>query len=231
MKRYSRMSARRVAVPRAHDFGQVPRRPADFGQTLLPLRVERQQPLADRLVERPGLRAVMEDVKTRILAFGPMRFAFDLNLADERSDGLDGIRHGEESDQRQARVRQARMHALADGPDLGFAGQGGKRLDRKIGHHIIELAHQSLIGTEHDGADRIRIGFALSVLEPTAPARFRGSRRPSPVPRCDSSRPTRAPIFRIVRCSRRPRPSSCGRRIGDLRHWRSSGADSPWCRS
>jgi hypothetical protein len=49
---------------------------------LLPLRVERQQPLADRLVERPGLRAVMEDIKPRILTLRPMRFAFDLNLAD-----------------------------------------------------------------------------------------------------------------------------------------------------
>ena len=66
----------------AHDFGQGPARPADVGQTLLPLRVERQQPLADRLVERPGLRAVMEDIKPRILTLRPMRFAFDLNLAD-----------------------------------------------------------------------------------------------------------------------------------------------------
>ena len=46
------------------------------------------------------------------------------------------------------------MNALADGPDLGFAGQGGERLDRIIGHHIVELAHQSLVGTEDDGADR-----------------------------------------------------------------------------
>jgi hypothetical protein len=40
------------------------------------LRVERQQPLADRLVERPGLRAVVEDVNPPILAFSPMRFTF-----------------------------------------------------------------------------------------------------------------------------------------------------------
>ena len=36
----------------AHDLGQVDGRPADFGQILLPLRIERQQPLANRFVER-----------------------------------------------------------------------------------------------------------------------------------------------------------------------------------
>ena len=54
------------------------------------------------------------------------RLALDENLPDERGDGLDGIRHGEESDERQARVRQARMNALADGPDLGFARQSAR---------------------------------------------------------------------------------------------------------
>ena len=69
-----------------------------------------------------------------MLAFVPMRFAFNLNLPDERGDGLDGVRHGEESDQRQARVRQTRMNTLADRPDLGFAGQSRESLDRIIGH-------------------------------------------------------------------------------------------------
>ena len=103
----------------------------------------------------------MEDIKTRILAFGPMRFAFDLNLSDKRGDGLDGIRHGEKSDQRQARVRQARMNALTDGPDLGFAGQSCECLDRIIGHHVIKLAHQSLVGSENDRANRTRIGLSF----------------------------------------------------------------------
>jgi hypothetical protein len=46
---------------------------------------------------------------------------------------------------------------------------------------------------------------------------------------CDGSPPTRAPSTRIVRCSKRPRPSSCGRRIGDPRLCRSFAAGSPWC--
>ena len=108
MKRYSRTSARRASRAAAHDFGQVAGRPADFGQTLAPLRIERQQPLADRLVERSRQRPIMEDPKAGILAVVPMRFAFDLNLPDERRDGLDGVRHGEEPNQRQpASARRA----------------------------------------------------------------------------------------------------------------------------
>ena len=72
------------------------------------------------------MRAVVEDVELAYFALAVARFAFHLNLPDERGDGLDGVRHGEESHQRQARVRQARMNALADGPDLGFAGQSGR---------------------------------------------------------------------------------------------------------
>ena len=92
------------------------------------------------------------------------RLALDENLPDERSDGLDGIRHGEESDERQARVRQAPVHAFADRPDLVFAGKSGQGLDRKISHHVIELAHQSLIGTEHDRTDAGRIGTPVHLL-------------------------------------------------------------------
>src|SRR5580704_6930723 len=102
----------------------------------------------------------MEDIKRRIIAFGPMRFAFDLNLSDERGNRLDGIWHGEESHQRQARVLQARMHALADGPDPWLAGQSRKGPDRIIGHYLVKLAHQSLVGTEHHGADSARIGLS-----------------------------------------------------------------------
>src|ERR1035441_2281809 len=53
--------------------------------------------------------------------------------------------------------------------------------------------------------------------------------RPTPVPRCDSSPSTRAPISRIVRCSMRSSDLSCGRRIADLRLRRSSDAEWPWC--
>ena len=66
-------------------------------------------------------------------------------------------------DQRQARVRQTRMNALADRPDLSFAGQSREGLDRIIGHHVVELPHQSLVGPENDRADRTRIGLVLSV--------------------------------------------------------------------
>jgi len=127
MKRYSRISARSVVVPPPMISGRLL-----VGQGTLarpsPRCVERQQPLAHRLVECTGLRAVMEYIELRILAFGPMRFAFDLNLPDEWRDGLDGIRHGKEAHQRQARVRQACMNPLADGPDVGFSGSAASVL-------------------------------------------------------------------------------------------------------
>ena len=104
MKRYSRTSAQRPHAA-AYNLGQVSGRPADFGQTLLPLHVEGQQPLANRFVERPRQRPVMEYPKAGIVTFGPMRFAFDFNLPDERGDGLDRVRHGVEPDQRQPGIR------------------------------------------------------------------------------------------------------------------------------
>ena len=99
-----------------HDFRQGLRRPRGFGQRLSPSRVERQQSLANRFVERAGLRAVVEDVELRILDFRLVRFAFDLNFSYERGDGLDEIRNGEQSYGRKARIRQPRVNALADGP-------------------------------------------------------------------------------------------------------------------
>src|ERR1039458_1527167 len=77
-----------------------------------------------------------------------MRFTFNLNLPHERGDGLDGVRHREQSDQRQARVRQTRMNTLADGPDMTFSRQSREGLDRIIGHNVVKLAHQTLIGPE-----------------------------------------------------------------------------------
>ena len=71
----------------------------------------------------------------------------------ERGDGLDRIRHCEESDWRQSRVRQASAHAFADRPDMGFAGKSGQGLHRKIGHYVVELPHQPLIRPEHDRTD------------------------------------------------------------------------------
>ena len=88
--------------------------------------------------------------------------ALQENLPDERSDGLDGVRHGEVAHHRQTRVHQARTNALTDGPDLGFGRQSRQRFDRIVGHHLIELSHQPLVGTEHDRADRTRRCWSFS---------------------------------------------------------------------
>src|ERR1017187_4577839 len=53
------------------------------------------------------------------------------------------------------------MNALTDGPDLGFARQSCECLDRIIGPHVIKLAHQSLVGSENDRANRTRIGLSF----------------------------------------------------------------------
>ena len=74
-----------------------------------------------------------------------MRFAFDLDLPDERGDGLDGIWYSEKSDQRQTRVCQTRMHARTDSPNLGFTRQRSECLDRIIRNYIVKLSHQSLV--------------------------------------------------------------------------------------
>src|SRR5208283_5128524 len=79
-----------------------------------------------------------------------MRFTFNLNLPDERGDGLDGVRYREESDRRQARVRQTRINTLADRPNVTFSRQSRESLDRIIGDDIVKLSHQTLIGPEND---------------------------------------------------------------------------------
>ncbi len=60
---YERAKGRGAA---AHHLGQGSGRPADADQVLLPLRVERQQSLTDRLVKRPALRAVVKNVDSRV---------------------------------------------------------------------------------------------------------------------------------------------------------------------
>lgn len=87
-----------------------------------PSRVERQQVLTDRLIDRTGLRAIMENVELRILVFGPVRFALELNLPDERRDRLNGIRHRKETDRRQASIRESRVHTLTDAQTCGLPG-------------------------------------------------------------------------------------------------------------
>src|SRR5674476_1133267 len=82
--------------------------------------------------------------------------------SNTRAPGVVALRTNEEAHQRQARIRQARMNAVTDGPDSGFAGQSGEHLHRIISHHVVKPAHQSLVRTEHDSANRPLIGSSLS---------------------------------------------------------------------
>ena len=111
------------------------------------------------------------------------RLGLDENLADERGDGLDGTRHREEPPRRQARVRKARMDALADGPDLRFPGQATEGLHRVVGHHLVEPADESLIGAEHDGPDGVRVGspFPSTIEAAGSPSRKQAPRPSSTV--------------------------------------------------
>ena len=52
-----------------HDLGQVCSRPVNFNQTESPLRIERQQPPANRFVECAREWPIMEDPKRGSLAF------------------------------------------------------------------------------------------------------------------------------------------------------------------
>ena len=106
---------------------------------------------------------------------------------------LDGVRHGEEARQRQARVRETRMNALTDGPDPVFAGQSGEGLHRIIGHHVVELAHQSLVRPEHDRADEPRIGSSFAFHDRRGQRAFPEADAQSQLHACDSSRRARAP--------------------------------------
>ena len=122
------------------------------------------------------------------------------------------------------------VNALADGPDFLFAGQSIQRLGDKIRQHIIELADESLIRAEDDGAHRLRSrAWPSGLLGGGLPAS--SSRQPGPAPRCDHSPPAPAPTSHIVRCSRPPGPSSSGPRIPDRPLRRSCGASLPRYRS
>ena len=88
---------------------------------------------------------VVEEVQLGDCALAPRGLTLQENLPDQRCDGLDGVRHREEADQRQVRVGQVRMNSFSDSPDLGAAGQCAECLDRIVGHHVVELAHQSLV--------------------------------------------------------------------------------------
>ncbi len=96
----------------------------------------------------------MEEVEFDAFSLGIVRLDFNQNPPDQRGDGLDRNRHGEEPHQRHCGVRQARMDALTNRPDLVFAGQVREGLDSMFGDHLVELANQSLIGTEYNDACR-----------------------------------------------------------------------------
>ena len=51
------------------------------------------------------------------------------------------------------------MNALADGPDLGSPVQSAEDFHGIVGDNLVELAHESLVGAEHDRADRIGVGL------------------------------------------------------------------------
>ena len=65
----------------------------------------------------------MEEVEFGDFTVPLARLALHQNLPDERGDGRDGIRYGEQSHQRQAGVRQAGMDPLADRPDSRTPGE------------------------------------------------------------------------------------------------------------
>jgi|ERR1022692_1511012 hypothetical protein len=87
-----------------------------------------------------------------MLAFVPMRFTFNLNLPDERGNGLNGVGYREEAGKRQARFCETRVNTLADCPDATFPVQSREGAYRIISHNIVELPHESLIGSENDCA-------------------------------------------------------------------------------
>ena len=120
------------------------------------------------------------------------------------------------------------MRALADSPDTGPVSQSGEGLRRIIDDHIVELAHQSLVRTEHDGAN----GASSACLRHWRDWRALPETNAQPhfhtaiivaqrARRCSGT----------DRCPRRPALSSRARRIGDRPRFGSCVAGSPWFRS
>ena len=76
-----------------------------------------------------------------------------------------------------------------------FAGQVTQCLDRIISHDIIELPHQSLIGTKNNRVDHTGLIGAFRFHLLIDYGRYSESTRPRRVPRSDSSRSMRVPIL------------------------------------
>ena len=70
------------------------------------------------------------------------RLGLHKHLPDEGGDGFNGIRHGEESRWAQAGIREARMNALANGPDADFLWHSAEHFHGVIRHHFVESPHE-----------------------------------------------------------------------------------------
>ena len=66
-------------------------------QAAEPLRIEGQQLTPNWFVKRARQRPVVEYPNSDMLAFHSVRFGYNLDLAYEWGNGLDGIGHDEES--------------------------------------------------------------------------------------------------------------------------------------
>ncbi len=100
----------------------------------------------------------MDEIELGDVAAG---LGLDEDLAHEQGDRPDRAGDREQPDERKVRVRQAGVDAVPDGPRLHLAGQRGERLDRIVGHDVIELADEPLVGAEDHGADGHRVRARL----------------------------------------------------------------------
>ena len=96
---------------------------------------------------------IVKNVNLRDRTLFTQRFHLDENLPDQRCNRANGARQNEAFPQDQVSFREARQNALADGPDGLFTRQIPQRSHDKIDHHIVELPHQSLVGTKHHRGD------------------------------------------------------------------------------
>ena len=104
------------------------------------MRIERQQPLAERLVERGGSGAVMKDIDLRIITLRRVRCTVDLDLAYQRGDGCNRTWYRKLPGNRHDRVLQVRVNPLTDRPNLFLARQRIQGPLREVGNDFIEAS-------------------------------------------------------------------------------------------
>src|ERR1035437_9791635 len=83
-----------------------------------------------------------------------MSFHLDQNLTDQRRNRVDRIRQDKTLYRTSMSFSEAGQNALANGPERFFAGQFFQRRSNEGRQHIIELANQALVRTDHDDANR-----------------------------------------------------------------------------